>query len=205
MSQTDDRPPVIGAILAGGASSRMGRPKATIPLAGRPLITYPLEAAAAAGLEPVAVAKPDSALPELDCAVIEEPAEPRHPLAGLVAALRASGGRPVIAIACDMPFVEPAMLEALAAAGDPLVVGEAAGRLQPFPGRYGLELVVHLERALARQLPLTTTVADGDPRVLDEEELRAFGDPELLCMSVNDEADLARAEAELASRRSTGG
>src|SRR5204863_1862770 len=113
----------------------------------------------------------------------------------LVAALRASGGRPVIAVACDMPFVEAMMLETLAGMDDPLVVGETGGRLQPFPGRYGLELVVHLERALARQLPLTRAVADGEPKILGENELRAFGDPELPCLSVHDEADHARAGA----------
>lgn len=204
MTQTDERPRAIGAILAGGAGSRMGRSKAMVPLAGRPLISYPLEAAAAAGLEPVVVAKPDSELPQLECAVIEEPAEPQHPLAGLIAALRASDGRPVIAVACDMPFVEAAMLEALAGMDDPLVVGETGDRLQPFPGRYGLELVGHLERALARQLPLTRAVAESEPRVLADEDLRAFGDPELLCLSVNDEADLAEAEAVLASRGRTG-
>ena len=194
----------MGAILAGGASSRMGRSKATVPLAGRPLISYPLEAVVAAGLEPAVVAKPDSPLPELDCRVIEEPEEPRHPLAGILAALRASEGQPVVAVACDMPFVEPAVLAALAATDAPLVVGQAGGRLQPFPGRYGPELVGHFEEALAHQLPLTKAVAQGSPDVLSETVLGAYGDPELLSFSVNDEADLARAEAELAARRAAG-
>ena len=45
------------AVLAGGASRRMGAPKACVELGGRPLISYPLEAAAAAGLSAVVVAK----------------------------------------------------------------------------------------------------------------------------------------------------
>jgi molybdenum cofactor guanylyltransferase len=198
MSQTDER--AIAAILAGGASSRMGRPKAKLPLGGRPLISYPIEAAVAAGLETVVVAKPDSPLPDLDCRVIEEPEEPRHPLAGIVAALRASVGRPIVAVACDMPFIEPAMLAALAVIDAPLVVGQAGGRLQPFPGRYGQELLDPLEEALAHQLPLTKAVAQASPDVLSEAALGAYADPELLSFSLNDEADLARAEAVLAAR-----
>ena len=53
----------LAVVLAGGLSRRMGRPKALVPLGGRPLIAWPLAAAQAAGLEAVVVAKPGSALP----------------------------------------------------------------------------------------------------------------------------------------------
>ena len=54
---------MIGAVLAGGASRRMGEPKALVELAGRPLIAHAVSAVADAGLEPVIVAKPDSPVP----------------------------------------------------------------------------------------------------------------------------------------------
>lgn len=56
-------PGPIGVVLAGGAGRRMGGAKASTPLAGRPLIAYPI-AALRAVLAPVAVvAKRDSGLP----------------------------------------------------------------------------------------------------------------------------------------------
>lgn len=193
----------VGAILAGGAGRRMGRPKAVVQLGGRPLISYPLAAMETAGLEPVVVAKRDSALPVLDCEIVREPAEPRHPLAGIVAALGACPGRPVVAVACDMPFLEPALLAAFSALDDPLAVAEAGGRLQPLPGRYPPHLAADLKAALARELPLGETVSSLRARVLGEAELAGFGDPKWLCFSVNDEADLAAAERELSLRRAT--
>ena len=56
---------VLGAVLAGGSGARMGRGKATLELAGRPLISYPLAALIEARLETVVVAKRDSELPDL--------------------------------------------------------------------------------------------------------------------------------------------
>ncbi|MBK5220825.1 MAG: NTP transferase domain-containing protein, partial [Thermoleophilia bacterium] len=46
---------VLGAVLAGGSGSRIGGAKATVELAGRPLIAYPLAALEAAGVEAVVV------------------------------------------------------------------------------------------------------------------------------------------------------
>src|SRR5688500_10381340 len=100
---------VIGAVLAGGASRRMGEPKALVELAGRPLIAHAVDAVADAGLEPVVVAKPDSPVPDLGVTILDEPAEPQHPLCGIVAALRYADTRPVVVIGCDMPLVPPAL------------------------------------------------------------------------------------------------
>jgi molybdopterin-guanine dinucleotide biosynthesis protein A len=69
-------------VLAGGAGTRLGRPKAAATLAGRPLVEHVLAAAREGGLEPIVVARADSALPPLDCPVVIEPAQPRHPLCG---------------------------------------------------------------------------------------------------------------------------
>jgi molybdenum cofactor guanylyltransferase len=180
----------------------MGRPKAVVELRGRPLISYPLAAIEAAGLEPLVVAKADTPLPQLGCRVVHEPDEPRHPLAGILAALGACDGRPVVAVGCDMPFLEPALLASLAALEDPLAVGEAGGRLQPLPGRYTPGLESDLGVALAREQPLVEAVASLDARVLDEVQLARYGDPEWLCFSVNDDVDLAAAEREPGRRRS---
>src|SRR3954451_1259667 len=78
--------PVV-AVLAGGLARRLNGEKAGAELRGRPLISYPLAAARAAGLPAIVVAKRGNALPTLDVTVEPEPDDPRHPLCGVRAAL----------------------------------------------------------------------------------------------------------------------
>jgi molybdopterin-guanine dinucleotide biosynthesis protein A len=180
----------IVAILAGGRSRRMGRPKPGVELGGRPLISYPLDAARAAGLEPWIVAKPGSELPPTGCRVLSEPDEPRHPLLGIVTALRAAIPAPVIALAADMPFVTGELLSRLAAAGSTATV-EAEGRLQPLLARYEAAALEPLERALAAGAAATAALAGLEPEAIEA--------PGLTCFNVNSPADLERAERLLAT------
>lgn len=205
----------LGAVLAGGRGSRLGGGKAWVELGGRPLYAYPLSAIEAASLDPVVCAKRGEAPPRPsrgsfvrshttkeprnEVRVLEEPDEPRHPLCGIVAALRAGEGRPVIVVACDMPFVTPGLLAFLAEVDDPLVIPVVDGRLHPLLGRYTPPLLPELEAALEREAPLTRTVESLSPRLLGEEGLARFGDPRRLLFNVNDPDDLRKAESLLTS------
>lgn len=95
----------IAAILAGGASRRMGTDKAALEVEGVSLLQRTAAAALEAGL-PVLVAgraRPD-AWP-LDGVNFAEDAEPGlGPLGGLVTALTHSGTE-VLALACDLPLL----------------------------------------------------------------------------------------------------
>lgn len=184
----------LGVVLAGGVGSRMGGVKVCADLHGQPLIAYPLAAVEEAGLEPLVCAKPGDELPPLDVRVLREPPEPRHPLCGIVAALRAGEGRPAVVIACDLPFVTAGLIRLLADAPEPLVVPVLDGRPQPL-ARYEPSLLPDLEAALEREEPLARTVEELGPRLIGEEELARFDDPHRLLFNVNDPADLREAEA----------
>jgi molybdopterin-guanine dinucleotide biosynthesis protein A len=239
----------LGAVLAGGRGRRIGGAKPTADLAGRPLISYPLAALAAAGIEAFVVAKPDTELPSslIDAAMtgpratptelftstgaspsaesadlgastptndqpasgtalpigeaartkvslVIEAAEPTHPLAGIVAALR-HAGRPLVVLGCDFPFAPPALLRALANAPEPLVVPAPDGEPQPLIARWSPELLPRLEATLRREESLRRTVAGLEPRLLDDAELAAFGDPARAFFNVNTCADLRAAAA----------
>jgi molybdopterin-guanine dinucleotide biosynthesis protein A len=186
--------PAIGAVLAGGAGTRLGGAKATTELAGRPLIEYPIAAAEAAGLEPLVVAKPDSELPPLSVEIVREPEEPRHPLCGIVAALRCAAERPAVVVGCDMPFLSPALLSWLASTREPLVVPVLGGRPQPLLARYDASLLPELEMALAAEEPLGRTVDSLRPRLLPERSVARFGDPQRLGLNVNAPADIELAK-----------
>jgi molybdopterin-guanine dinucleotide biosynthesis protein A len=186
----------VGAVLAGGAGRRIGGSKALVELAGRPLIAWPLGVLRQVLGEVVVVAKHANPLPPLEgVEVWEEPAAPRHPAIGMVAALRRAGGRPVLVVACDMPLLDASTVELIARApGEaPAVVASVAGELQPLLGRYGPQLLETLERGGQRGEALRELVASLSPVALEVGEEAVF--------NVNTPEDLARAEEILGRRR----
>ena len=196
-------------VLAGGRGSRLGgEGKATVELAGRPLLGYVLDAMTGA-LDDVAVAaKAGTALPgsrdgdrlrvlgSPPVALWTEPDEPRHPLAGLRHALRRADGRPVLACAVDMPLITAPLVAEIAEAdahGALAVVPLTGTRLQPLLARYEPGALEVLETA-GRDAPLTAAVEALIPRTIEP------ADPELF-FNVNSFEDLREATAELQRRR----
>jgi molybdopterin-guanine dinucleotide biosynthesis protein A/ubiquinone/menaquinone biosynthesis C-methylase UbiE len=194
----------IGAVLAGGAGSRIGGSKAMVQLAGRPLISYPVAALLEAGLEPLVVAKATTELPELDAPVVREEPKDSHPLHGIIAALRAANGRPVVVVACDMPLVTARLLAWLGGISG-TAIPLAGNVLQPLLARYEAAAAQVLDVAVREGRSARAAALRLNPRVIDESELARFGEPESLLLNVNDERDLARAAALLPQSRSRRG
>jgi molybdopterin-guanine dinucleotide biosynthesis protein A len=187
---------VIGAVLAGGRGRRLRVPaggKAIATLAGRPLVAYPLDALAPVCDRLAVVCKAETALPRLEGVERwDEPADPRHPLTGLVHALSRARGA-VLICAADMPFVTPeacrSLLTAARRSGAAATVAATGGLLQPLLGVYEPGALPRLGEAEAGE-PLTRAVERLEPARV------AF--PERICRSVNSPADLADAEALIA-------
>lgn len=191
-----DPPPIpapLGAVLAGGAATRLGGAKATVELAGRPLISYPLAALAQAGVNAVVVAKAASPLPALDVPIVTEPDEPRHPLAGVVAAMRYAGARAVLALPCDAPFVSPMLLRVLASATKTTAV-RTDERAHPLIALYPPDTLRPLEEAATADQPATRALGSLDPGWIEAPERETF--------NVNTPEDLRAAEEILRRARS---
>ena len=190
---------VIGAVLAGGASRRMGEPKALVELAGRPLVAHAVAAVADAGLEPIVVAKPDSPVPDLGVTILDEPAEPQHPLTGIVAALRFAETRPVVVIGCDMPLVPPALLGTLARLADPVAAVAIDGEIEPLLARYEPAVEPALMASLRAGTALRPAIEALHPRLITEGDLSAYGDPNRIALNVNSPEDLELARSLITS------
>ena len=178
-----------GIVLAGGSATRLPG-KLAAELGGRPLVAWPVAALASACERVAVVCKPQTELPELDAERWDEPADPAHPVAGLVHALERAGG-PVLVCAADMPFVTRDALELLAAElrqGMKAAVAFADGRLQPLLGAYAPEALELLRSAPAGE-PLTRTVETALPLPVDL--------PAVVAFNVNTPEDLERARAQL--------
>ena len=125
---------VAGVLLTGGASRRMGTDKAQIVVNGETLAARAARVLSAA-CDPVIEVGPGlSGLP----AVQEDP--PRSgPLVALLAAVGALGNpRMVVLLGCDLPFVEPPLLQLLVEwPGNGTVIPIVDERLQYACARYG--------------------------------------------------------------------
>lgn len=95
-------------VLTGGASRRMGEPKALLPVGGRSLLGWQLERLGAHFAEVlVADSGPDSPLSELPPGVrlVHDLHRGKGPLAGIEAGLAAAGRDALFVLAVDMPHV----------------------------------------------------------------------------------------------------
>jgi len=107
---------VVGVVLAGGQSRRMGRDKALLRLDdGRTLLERTVRVLRTVGLDDVvlSVSSPERALALREAApsvaalpVVADDAPGRGPLGGLAAALRARPGHAVLLVACDLPHLD---------------------------------------------------------------------------------------------------
>jgi molybdopterin-guanine dinucleotide biosynthesis protein A len=122
---------LLGALLAGGASRRMGRDKAAEPaLGGAPSLERALGALRAAAPEVVVLGRAPAGLPEgVSC--LPDPTPGDGPAAALAALAAARPGRPALSCPVDAPRLTAEALRWLAAAGAAGGVLRLQGAPQP--------------------------------------------------------------------------
>lgn len=172
--------PVAGAILAGGASRRMGRTKALIDVAGVPMAQCVARALADGGCGDIAlVGGSPSELAALELPVVADGVPGEGPLGGVISALQHfTEASHVLVAACDLPLLDAGTVRNMldAAHADP---GRAAtvaqtDRLEPALvvwSRASLDDVVALfdggERAVHRVLAeIDTQTVQVAPRAM---------------------------------------
>jgi molybdenum cofactor guanylyltransferase len=201
-----------GVVLAGGRSSRMGKPKAALEWHGSTLLRRTVQILARATGGPVVVVRaPGQKLPELPAGTLiaEDPREGRGPLQGIAAGLAALTGRADIAFvsATDMPFLHPAFIRrVLGVLTDDesidVALPVARGYKQPLAAGYRVSLAETAECLVrAGRLRPAFLFAQCRVRTLDDAELLqdlvlAALDPGLdSVLNLNTPADYAAARA----------
>jgi molybdopterin-guanine dinucleotide biosynthesis protein A len=183
-----------GLVLAGGDSRRMGRDKASLVLgaAGETLAAAAARRLAEVCAEVAVADRGRGVLPGFP-AVADGPG--RGPAAGLLGAARLWPGRPLLALACDLPRVPVRLLAALLAqpAAD-LVLPRWSGGVEPLCALWGPAALAALAERVAQGLYALHPLAAGPLRVafLEGPELAACGAPEEMFWNVNTPEDLLR-------------
>jgi molybdenum cofactor guanylyltransferase len=201
-------------VLAGGRSTRMGRPKANLEWHGSTLLHRVTGIVGRAVGGPVVVVRaPDQELPELPpgVRVVEDEAEGRGPLQGLAAGLAAVRDEADVAYvsSTDVPLLHPAFVSAVVRAASESDVDVALpvvhGFRHPLAAAYRTSLVEAVERLIAEdRMRPAFLFEECRVRELAEEDLLrdrelAEADPELLSvLNVNEPDDYERARARAA-------
>lgn len=143
-----NREPVGGFILAGGRSSRMGRPKGLLEFGGEPLVAHAarlLEFVSEPRITPIIIAPPD-VYAHLGIRVVPDEGENLGPLGGICTALRVATCEWNLVVGCDLPFLTREWLEFLIAQ----TAGTSADVVMPLNER-GFEPLCAMYRKSARR------------------------------------------------------
>jgi molybdopterin-guanine dinucleotide biosynthesis protein A len=190
---------ISAALLTGGRSTRLGRDKSHVALAGVAAATR-LAQQLARLFEEVWLVGGDPPGDAPGCR-IPDPPGPACALRGVVGALAAATSERVLVLATDLPLVSDALLLALVALPEADAVVPRTG-----PGRHALcglfrrerTLALARERLAAGELALHGLLAALDTRWLEGAELARLDPDGVALANLNTPEDLARIERWLA-------
>lgn len=144
MSTTTEHPSaLLGVVLAGGLSSRMGRDKALLPWQGRPLIEHQIAVLRAAAVRDVMVSGDRPGYRG-----VADPVPQAGPVGGIAGVAAACADAELLIVPVDMPRLQPALLQRLANAKTHAGCVRFAGHVLPMR----LRLDHSCRRALAELL-----------------------------------------------------
>lgn len=178
-----NRADVTACIVAGGRARRLGGAlKPLLLIDGETILARQRAVLAPRAAELVLALAAPGPLAEQGVRAVYDVVADAGPLAGLAAGLAASARPWMLAVAGDMPYLSPAVLDALLAAASPAtdaVVPVVGGYPEPLCAVYGRAAAPVIARHLATGARRTQGILD-DLRVtwLDESHLRAL-DPQL--------------------------
>jgi molybdopterin-guanine dinucleotide biosynthesis protein A len=183
-------------VLAGGKSSRMGRPKALLSFGGEPLIVHIVRALNRIFAETVVVTAPGQEMPELPVKFVRDEVPYQGPVGGIYYGLKAAGGEFSFVTSCDVAFVNSPLISYLTSQIPEydVVVPYWQDRFQPLHAVYRRTvlplLAGQLERGELRPVYLFDKVRT---RRVAEEEIRSFDPQGLSFFNMNTPADYQEA------------
>jgi molybdopterin-guanine dinucleotide biosynthesis protein A len=194
----------FGAIMAGGRNTRYGSAKALERVSGSRIIDRVIAALQTATRDLILIANDQAAYASVDLPKRGDERPDLGALGGIHAALRWANEERrngILAVACDMPFISgPLLVKILETAkhtGADVVAPESNSRrgLEPLCAFYSTRCLDAINDAIARADYRMIGFHDQvQVHALPLEEVRSFGEPDVLFMNVNTVAERDRAE-----------
>jgi FdhD protein len=180
---------VTGFILAGGASSRMGRNKALLEVDGSPIITRTYRTLASLFHEVIIVTNSPHDYDFLPCRKVPDIYPDCGSIAGLHSALAYSRTANSFVTACDMPFLDPAVIRYLCdirTEGYDAVIPFSEGGQEPLHAVYSSICKDIFERAIEHgERKILDILKRVNSRLVTYDELRNVGGQAASFLNVN--------------------
>jgi molybdenum cofactor guanylyltransferase len=190
---------ILGAIIAGGTSSRYGSPKALARVGGVPIVERVLRAVSAVVTDVVMIANSNEIARAVKLPWRSDTIPGAGALGGVHTALlwaKEQERSGILAVACDMPFLSVGLLEVILAAAaegeSDVVAPEGGGRrpIEPLCAWYHVDCLTSIREALHRgDHRLISFHSDVRIRRIPIDVVSTFGDPGVLFMNVNTRED----------------
>ena len=166
------------AVLAGGASVRMGRPKAALPYGAGTLLEFQTSRLARIFEDVFVVVKEPPSFPAGPASVLLDGAPEHAAIHGLLRAIEEAADR-IFVLGVDLPALPEGLVREIArrglASGAPAVVPRAGGRLQPLAAVWRrAALAPGASRVATGELSLHGLAEAVGAEILDEAEWRRF-------------------------------
>ena len=191
---------IVGFVVAGGQSRRMGRDKAVLPWGTATLLDHAIARLRAVCHEVRVLSGGERRYADRGLPVDVDGVADGGPLAGLASALSVAAPRAVLLLGVDMPFVTVPLLARIrdALAGADAAIPVLAAGAEPLCAAYGPACGAAVADALAAgERKMTSFWPRVRVRRLDEDDLAPLGPSAPLFRNLNDPADY---DAALATR-----
>ena len=184
---------VVGFVVAGGRSHRMGRDKALLPWGETDLLDHALARLRGVTNDVRILCGPSPRYEGRGAPVVVDRLAEAGPIAGIAAGLETCGSRPGLFLAVDLPLVPIPLLAHLAERGGSweAVVPVSPRGPEPLCAAYAPSCLEPIRRRVAAgEMRMTSFWPEVRVLELGPLELQAFGDPEGFFRNLNTPADL---------------
>ena len=200
---------VTGVLLAGGNSRRMGEDKRYLVVGEQTLLERGLAVLRSIFQEVLVVIAQDSPSLDVGARVVRDLVPDCGSLGGLYTGLTQATTPYIFVVACDMPFLDPAVITQFTSrrASADIVIAKLAARLHPMHALYGKGCLPAVEQMIrARQLKIQEMVSHASlhVRYVTDADLLTIDPSGRSFQNVNTLADLEVARSQLSRLPSSG-
>jgi len=180
---------IVGVILAGGQSRRMGKDKAFLEMGGVPLIERIFQTLSSVFSTVAIVSKESQKFRYLqEARLVQDLFEEQHALGGIYTALSHFRGKDCFVFACDLPFLNFQLIRFMMEEknGYEVFIPKSYHGLEPLHALYTTGGLATIENEIRQgQWCLEDCIQKMHYGVLDPEVLRRFDPKELSFLNVN--------------------